>query len=132
VLEVLRRLRGRHLLHHGIAALYCYGNEVDETLGVGEVLVPYYSRGFSLLRCALEVIPEGCIVENLAQGVVICLPAGRQAVQSVGRRSVACFGGGGECRVEASLALGGAQALLADPWRLLWASEALEHIGLHG
>jgi hypothetical protein len=30
------------------------------------------------------------------------------------------------------LASGLLEALLADPWRLLCASEALEHIGLHG
>jgi hypothetical protein len=44
---------------------------------MGKVFVAYYSRGCALLGCALEAVPERSIIENLAEGVVICLAAGR-------------------------------------------------------
>ena len=132
MLEVVDRLRCCHLLHHGIAALYRHSDKVNETLGMGKVFVAYYSCGCALLGCALEAVPERSIIENLAEGVVICLAAGRQAVERVGGRIAWFGGGGGHSGVEASLAAGVLETLVADPWRLLCACEALKHIGLRG
>jgi hypothetical protein len=77
VLKVFHGLRRRDLLHHSIAALYRYRNEIDEAFRMCKVLVANYSRRLALLRRALEAIPEVGIIEDFAEGVVICFPTGR-------------------------------------------------------